>query len=68
MEKTINIKASYLKFIIDERNEAQAKVKELKTINTILQGLAPNKPLKKPLTSIEKRFQEEMIDRLDNLY
>ena len=30
MEETITIKASYLKYIIDERNEAQAKVKELK--------------------------------------
>ena len=30
MEETITIIASYLKYIIDERNEAQAKVKELK--------------------------------------
>ena len=30
MEETITIKASYLKSIIDERNDAQAQVKELK--------------------------------------
>jgi hypothetical protein len=46
----------------------ELKIKELNAVNTILQGLVPNKPLKKPLTGIEKRFQEDMIDEMDSQY
>tara|TARA_R110000824_G_scaffold391128_1_gene588705 strand:+ start:485 stop:718 length:234 start_codon:yes stop_codon:yes gene_type:complete len=45
----------------------ELEIKELKAINTILQGLVPNKPLKK-ISSIEKRFQEDMIDEMDSQY
>jgi hypothetical protein len=59
MEGTITIKASYLKSIIDERNDAQAQVKELK-----YKLGKDSRNLGHQLTSIEKRFQENMINTM----
>jgi len=79
MEEIINIKASYLKTIIDERNEAQAKVKALKEelkkyklfskITCDLDENLRNKVWNKvKVTGIEKRFQEDMINEMDSQY
>ena len=60
MEETITIKASYLKYIIDERNEAQAKVNELKyKLGEDSRNLGHSLTRMPKVTGIEKRFQEE---------
>jgi len=46
----------------------ELKIKELTAINTILQALVPNKPLKKPLTGIMGRFRDAQIEEMDSQY